>query len=229
MKLENKKLHERMIKKVALALGELNEKVVYVGGAVVNHYADDPAAEDVRPTKDIDVFLEIATYGKLTKLQEELAAKGFHPAADEEVICRFRYEEILLDVMSTEAVGWASTDKWFEPGMLNLVRIQIEDVTINILNLSYFLAAKFNAFHDREEEARTSRHFEDIVFLLDNRVNLVEEIRDSPDDVKNFLVQQFQELLKVEYKEAFLAHLFYQTQVERYNIIKEKLISIVNG
>jgi len=82
MGIENKKLNESMIKKVALALGNLNEKVVYVGGAVVNLYANDTAAEDVRPTKDIDVFLEIATYGKLTKLQEELAAKGFHPATE---------------------------------------------------------------------------------------------------------------------------------------------------
>ncbi|MDP3150573.1 MAG: hypothetical protein Q8N83_15730 [Ignavibacteria bacterium] len=53
MKIENKKLNERMIKKIALALGELNEKVVYVGGAVVNLYGDDPAAEEVRPKKDL--------------------------------------------------------------------------------------------------------------------------------------------------------------------------------
>ena len=52
MRIENKKLNERMIKKIALALGDLNEKVVYVGGAVVNLYGDDPAAEDLRPKKD---------------------------------------------------------------------------------------------------------------------------------------------------------------------------------
>jgi hypothetical protein len=228
MKIENKKLNERMIKKIALALGELNEKVVYVGGAVVNLYADDLSAEDVRPTKDIDVFLEIATYGKLTKLQEELAAKGFYPAIEEKVICRFRYEDILLDVMSTEAVGWAQTDKWFLPGMKNLIRIQIDDVTINILHLSYFLATKFNAFHDRNEDARTSRHFEDIIYVLDNRKNLVSEILNSPDDVKNYLVQEFQEILKAEYQEAILGHLYYESQVERYAIIKEKLLGIIN-
>jgi len=130
--------------------------------------------------------------------------------------------------MSTDAVGWAPTDKWFAPGMRNLVRIQIEDVTINILHLSYFLATKFNAFHDREDEARTSRHFEDIVFLLDNRENLVCEINNSPEDVKNYLVQQFQEILKAEYKEAILGHLNYESQVERYNVIKEKLLGIIN-
>ena len=38
------------------ALGELNNKVVYVGGAVVSLYVNDPAAEEPRPTKDIDLL-----------------------------------------------------------------------------------------------------------------------------------------------------------------------------
>ena len=54
-----KNSNEALIRTIALALGELNEKVVYVGGSVVSLYADDSAAEETRPTKDIDnlVFL----------------------------------------------------------------------------------------------------------------------------------------------------------------------------
>ncbi|MCH7657704.1 MAG: hypothetical protein IIB05_05235 [Bacteroidetes bacterium] len=48
------------VKKVAQALENLNDNVAYVGGAVVNIYADDPAAGEVRPTKDVDITLEIA-------------------------------------------------------------------------------------------------------------------------------------------------------------------------
>jgi hypothetical protein len=40
---------------------------------------------------------------------------------------------------------------------------------------------------------------------------------------------EFRELLKVEYHEAVLGHLYYETQVERYNIIKEKLSRIINS
>lgn len=225
----NKKINEGIIKKVAVALGEINGRVVYVGGAVVSLYANDPAADDVRPTKDIDIFLEIVSYGKLAKLQEDLAAKGFFPAQDEDVMCRFKYNDILLDVMSTEEIGWAPADKWFKPGLGHLSEVQIEGQNIKILHLSYFLATKFTAFHDRKENPRTSRHFEDIVYVLDNRINLVEEILSSPDDVKNYLVQEFQEILKEEYQEPILGHLFYETQVERYGLIKEKLLGIING
>ena len=44
----NTQINRRATVKVATALGELNEQVVYVGGAVVSLYIDDPAAEDVR-------------------------------------------------------------------------------------------------------------------------------------------------------------------------------------
>jgi len=52
-----------VIKQIARALGGLNNRVVYVGGAVVGLYIDDPAAGEVRPTQDIDISLEITTLG----------------------------------------------------------------------------------------------------------------------------------------------------------------------
>ena len=54
-------LHADAIKRVARALGGLNERAVFVGGAVVGLYANDPAAGDVRYTKDVDISLEIST------------------------------------------------------------------------------------------------------------------------------------------------------------------------
>jgi hypothetical protein len=49
--MKNKIINMGVVRKVATALGKLNEQVAYVGGATVSIYADDPAAEDVRPTK----------------------------------------------------------------------------------------------------------------------------------------------------------------------------------
>ncbi|MBX3007605.1 MAG: nucleotidyl transferase AbiEii/AbiGii toxin family protein [Melioribacteraceae bacterium] len=229
MKPEKLSTNKSLIKKVAFALGELNEHVVFVGGSVASLYADDPAAEDVRPTKDVDIFLEIASYGKLIKLQEKLATKGFYPAIEEGVMCRFRYEDILIDVMSTEEVGWAPADKWFEPGLNYLEQYYIEEIVIKILHVSYYLATKLSAFRDRKEDARTSRHFEDIVYVLDNRKDIVNEIINSPVDVKNYLQNEFQIISGPKYKEAFLSHLYYQTQIERYDIIRGKLIQIIQA
>jgi hypothetical protein len=58
--MKNTLINKAIIKKIAVALGELNEKVIYVGGATVCLYINDPAADDVRPTKDIDITVKAA-------------------------------------------------------------------------------------------------------------------------------------------------------------------------
>ena len=68
--LKNTRINRLATIKVATALGNLNEKVVYVGGTIVSLYIDDPAAEDVRPTKDVDFSLEIVSLGQLESLRE---------------------------------------------------------------------------------------------------------------------------------------------------------------
>ncbi|MEM7109839.1 MAG: hypothetical protein AAF519_16560 [Bacteroidota bacterium] len=54
-----------MVEKVALALEELNDEVVFVGGAVVSLYVTDTGAEQPRPTKDIDISVQIHTYSEM--------------------------------------------------------------------------------------------------------------------------------------------------------------------
>ena len=66
--LKNKAINLVIVKKVALVLRELNDQVAYVGGATVSIYADDPAADDVRPTKDIEIILHIASFAELSAL-----------------------------------------------------------------------------------------------------------------------------------------------------------------
>lgn len=45
--LKNTTINLGVIRKIAHALQDLNERVVYVGGAVVSLYVNDPAADDV--------------------------------------------------------------------------------------------------------------------------------------------------------------------------------------
>ncbi len=87
-----------------------------MGGAVAGLYANDPGAPEVRPTKDVDIVLEIASALELEDLRQKLAERGIHTAKDEKVLCRFRYKNILLDVMATKEVGWAPANPWFKGG-----------------------------------------------------------------------------------------------------------------
>ncbi|MFC2152316.1 nucleotidyl transferase AbiEii/AbiGii toxin family protein [Bacteroidota bacterium] len=220
-----------VIKRIARALGDLNNRVVYVGGAVVSLYIDDPAADDVRPTQDIDISLEITSSGELENLRQELAVKRFTQSAEDTVMCRFRYEGISVDVMATEEIGWALANRWFRPGFDHLQVVElVPELNIRILSIAYFLATKFEAFNDRGgDEPRTSKDFEDIVYVLDNHTNLVNEIITAPADVKGFLIERFNELLRDDMEEAILSHLNPFTQSERFELLIDKLNTIVTA
>jgi predicted nucleotidyltransferase len=227
--LKNKTINMGVVKKVATALGELNDQVVYVGGATVSIYADDPAAEDVRPTKDIDIMLRIVSFAELAALQDTLAQKGIFPDAESKINCRFKYDDVLIDVMSTKAVGWAPSDPWFEPGFRNLMKFKLDnEITIRIFPASYFLATKFSAFHDRGNDPRTSKDFEDIVYVLDNRLQIVDEIRQAPDDVQSYLKIELKEFSKDEMNENLSCHLSPFSQEDRLQMLKEKVKLILD-
>lgn len=182
--LKNTIINLEATKQVAVALGDLYENVVYVGGAMVSLYIDDPAAEDVRPTKDIDITLEIVSVSELEELRVKLEKRGFIQSAEDDVICRFRYKDIKVDVMSTTEVGWAPANPWFKPGFKNSIPIKVEDTEISILPLPYFLATKFAAFEARGgRDPRMSHDFEDIVYLLNYTSNFRMQILDCDPEV----------------------------------------------
>jgi hypothetical protein len=223
--LKNTLINRIATQRVANALGELNDQAVYVGGAVVSLYIDDPAADDVRPTKDIDISLEIASLGQLEKLRLKLNQKGFMQSSEDTVMCRFRYDDIKVDVMSTTEIGWAPANRWFEPGFNQSIEYQLDEFKIRLLPLPYFLATKFDAFKHRGSiDPRTSHDFEDIVYLLNHTSDIADQISSSDKDVRNFIVSSFQMILdSPSIQEAILGNLFYEEQEVRFDLIIRKL------
>jgi predicted nucleotidyltransferase len=229
--LKNTQINRMATRTIAKALGELNEKVVYVGGAVVSLYIDDNSADDVRPTKDIDISMEIASLGELERIRTELTQKGFYQSSEDDVICRFRYEDIKVDVMATKAVGWAPANPWFAPGYNQLLEFDLEGTKIKCLSLPYYLATKLTAFYDRGiTDPRTSHDFEDIVYILNYTSNSVKLISAADVEVKKYLVECFRDILKDTIKqEAILGNLFYEEQELRYTKIIDNLKQICSS
>ncbi len=184
--LSNSEFNLEVIRRISLALGEMNEQVIFVGGATIGLYINDPAAEDVRATKDVDITVEIASLGELESIREELVQKGFTQSPEDDVICRFRFDNIKVDVMSTKEVGWAPANPWFSKGFAHRETVKIGDQMIRILPLPYFIASKFAAHIGRGgKDPRTSHDFEDIVYVIDNRTDIVAQIDKAPIDVKH--------------------------------------------
>jgi hypothetical protein len=63
-----------MLQTVANGLGELKDEMIFVGGAVAELYADNPAASEIRPTKDVDCVIEISSRLQFARLEKKLRA-----------------------------------------------------------------------------------------------------------------------------------------------------------
>jgi hypothetical protein len=229
--LKNTLINRAATVKIAEALGDLNKEVVYVGGAMVSLYIDDPAAEDIRPTKDIDLTFQLATFARLEQLRETLISKGFTQNAEDTVNCRFRYEEVKVDVMSTKNIGWAPSNPWFSKGFEKAISISLDDVTIKVLPLPYFLATKMEAFLDRGiKDIYASHDLEDITYLFNYTSDIDRQILKANKEVKEYLIDKIK-FLQSNRKIFAAIHgsLYYSEADERMEIIQQRMRNIIKG
>ena len=227
--MKNRTINLAVVAEVAKALGELNESVVFVGGAIVSVYADDPAADTVRPTEDIDLTIKIMDI-KQSDLDKQLAEKGFHPDIQGHAICSYKYNDIAVDIMAATDTMRGPTNRWYSVGFDSLENIQIEDQTISILSAPCFLATKFEAYkHRGNDDYRTSHDFEDIVYVLDNRTTIIDEIEQADKRVKEFLKLELKQVIDNPYAEEIIsAHLNPLILEDRYSMLFEKIKNIIS-
>lgn len=184
------------IQAVANRLGELNEKWVFVGGATLSFYADE-LSDEVRPTDDIDVIIELAGYVHRAELEEKLRDIGFEHDVKSGIICRFKCQGIIVDIMSTSDDSIGGENIWYPDGLKHAIDHQVDDTClIKILHPVYFLATKIEAFKDRgQSNGLGSKDFEDIVYILENRATIWEELDAADEKVKTYLQTEFGKLL----------------------------------
>lgn len=229
--MNNSFINRKATIKVARALDTLCKEVVFVGGAMVSLYIDDPAAEDIRPTKDIDLAFQISTVGELEQIRTELNRRGFREATDSNVICRFRYEDLLVDVMSTQAVGWAPGNRWFLRGFNHAIKVELDDVEIRILPIAFFLATKFDAFFDRGiKDIYASTDMEDLVYLMVHTSNVADQILSAPQEVKRYIIECTQKMLSdSSLMSAIPGHLTFSNADEQLEELLTKLNQVARG
>ncbi|MDF1572940.1 MAG: hypothetical protein P1P82_15130 [Bacteroidales bacterium] len=187
-----------MLQTVANGLGDLKDKVVFVGGAVAELYADNPAASDIRITLDVDCVIELSSRTAHAKLEDRLRIKGFaNDTSEGAPICRWIFKEIKVDVMPTDSNVLGFTNIWYEEGIENKIVKTLPDGTeIFVFPPTYYLAAKFEAHKNRGgKDLRQSHDFEDIIYILDNYADLLESITNSNASVKTYLKEECQYLL----------------------------------
>ena len=219
-----------MLQTVANGLGNLKEEMVFVGGAVAELYADNPAASEIRPTLDVDCVIEIGSRLQFAKLEENLRAKGFtNDNSEGAPICRWVYKDIKLDIMPTDSTVLGFSNRWYEEGIKNKISKTLPDKTeIFIFPPAFYLAAKFEAHKGRgSNDLRQSHDFEDIIYMMHNCPNIFEDINNSNLNVKDYLKEECISLLKnKDLTEGIECALPYGSNEESTDLILEIIQSI---
>jgi len=206
-------MHENLVrmKAVALALKDLKQDYVFVGGATVALYATDSAlSTEVRPTDDVDVIVELATYKGYSELDARLRAIGFQNDILSGVICRYKIQGIIVDVMPTDPQAIGFSNRWYPEGFATAKEVELdEETTIKVFTLPYFIASKWEAFKGRgQDDYRTSKDFEDLVYILENVDDLEQELKNGPEHVQGWLREEIGRVIDTDnFEEGLYAHL----------------------
>ncbi len=225
--IKNQIINLKVVEKVAIALGEINNDVIYVGGAVVSLYVTDEGAEQPRPTKDIDISVQISSYSQMDKLREQLAHKRIYPAMTETILYRYIYEDILIDFIPYEKTPLGPTNSWLKPGFEKAYYTPIGNTKIKILPVSMFLATKWEAYKNRGGDPRMSHDFEDIIYVIDNNLHLIDDVFNADQNVQVFLKEMSREILShSSLHEIIECHINPYTAKERKEFIIDKLKQI---
>lgn len=218
-----------MVAEVAEALQDLKEEMIFVGGSIISVYTDDAAADEVRPTGDIDMTIQLSGYGEWVKLQDRLLSLGFSPNPEGHNICNYLYNGIAIDIMPMEDSSIGKSNRWYKPGLNDVQAIEIENQRIKILSAPYFLATKFEAFNNRGNDYRLSHDFEDIIYVIDNRTSIVNEVLEADNTVKAFIVEELNKVMSQSNWQEILSSQIHPLMTDqRFPIVVDKIKSIIN-
>jgi hypothetical protein len=195
---------------VARRFGPLQVPYAFVGGAVVVLLVDHPELSAIRPTKDVDVIVEVATYGEFGALEARLRQSGFqHDTSAGAPICRWIVDKCRVDIMPVDSSALGMNSKWFPEVLKHSRTIDLgEGCRSRVVAPALFLATKLEAFKDRGQgDFFNSHDLEDIITLVDGSESITREVADAPPEVRAFVARWFADLLRLpDFLDAFPGH-----------------------
>ncbi len=186
------------LRKVAEALGDLREQMVFIGGAVAGLLVTDPLADSVRATRDVDAVVS-ANRALFHRIEASVATRGFARDISSDVICRWVHKAsgVLFDLMPVQPDVLGFSNRWYPYAVETAVPVDLGNgVTIRLVSAVAFVATKLEAFAGRGGGDFLSSHdLEDVLNIVDGREELASEMAAAPADVRQAVAAAFGPLL----------------------------------
>lgn len=179
---------------VAVALGELRDELVLVGGCAASLLIDTPTAPPPRVTYDVDLAVAVAALRNYHALERKFARLGFkRDLSPDAPICRWRIGAIEVDLMPTDERVLGFSNRWYREAVASAHKLTLPSGTaINLISAPAFLATKFEAFLTRGKADMLASHdFEDIINVVEGRQCIEDEVRAAEPALRAYLAGQF--------------------------------------
>jgi hypothetical protein len=187
-----------LLRAMALALGPLRGRLVFVGGCATGLLLTNPAAAGVRPTEDVDAIVEVASLAGYHALHPLLAERGFRQTMEDNTPpFRWFWNRLQLDLVPVDEHVLGFANRWYRPGFAAAVATELApELSLRHLDAPHFLATKFEAFNDRGgRDVYLSHDLEDIVTVVDGRAELADELARADAAVRGHVIAQTHALL----------------------------------
>jgi hypothetical protein len=147
------------------------DEVVFLGGASVALWITDPGAPPVRPTKDVDVVVEVTTRSAFHAFEERLRSLRFSEDQTDGIMCRWHHRDsdLILDAMPANPAILGFENRWQALAIPHAIERRLPSrAKIRAAPPTYLLATKIEAFKGRGEgDFPASRDLADIIALVD--------------------------------------------------------------
>jgi predicted nucleotidyltransferase len=219
---------------VAYALGDLRERLLFVGGCAVDLLLTDTAAAPSRVTYDVDLVAQVAALAGYHQLEKEFVRLGFKRDMSEDApICRWRLGHLEVDLIPSDTSVLGFANLWY-PLAVQTVQLVVlpSGTTIRLIAAPVFLATKFEAFADRGKGDLLGSHdLEDIINVVDGRPEIVGEIALSSMELQRYLADRCSALLAMpNFMDALQGMVFPdESLAERVQMLAERLMKIAQG
>lgn len=183
-----------MLIHVATHLEWLLDHIVFVGGATTELMLTEPGKQGIRPTRDVDVILEVASRMAYAEMEREIRSRGFLPRTEAgDPICRWAIGETVVDLMPAKPEILGFSNRWYPEALENWFAVSLtENLTVRVISPLLFLATKIEAFLGRGQgDFLASHDIEDIIMVLNGRAELSDEIRGVSTELKAYLARHF--------------------------------------
>lgn len=219
-----------LLVQVAAALGELRERVVFVGGCATSLLITDKASAPVRATQDVDAVVAVASLVEYQGLCEALRAKGFRQSLeDAEPPFRWTLAGLKLDLMPTDPRVLGFSNRWYDAVLNSAFAAEVgEGITLRVADAPSFVATKLEAFLDRGRGDYLSSHdLEDVLSVVDGRAELASELAKAAPELRLFVAETFARLLADEgFHNALPGLILEGSPAGRVPVVSERLEAI---